>query len=73
MLSTEAPPCSGNQDVAEPARRPRIDGVVIGLLVGFDGEGRPLVAYPGNPNDGAVAAHGLAGASGCGAGGRFTL
>jgi len=54
MLSTEAPPRSGNQDVTEPARRPRIDGVVIGLLVGFDGEGRPLVAYPGNPIDGAV-------------------
>ena len=28
----------------------RIDGVVIGTLVGFDGQGAPLVAFPGNPN-----------------------
>ena len=26
----------------------RIDGVVIGVLAGFDDEGRPLVAFPGN-------------------------
>jgi len=26
----------------------RIDGVIIGVLAGFDDEGRPLVAFPGN-------------------------
>jgi hypothetical protein len=31
--------------------RKRIDGVVIGLLVGFDAQGAPLVAYPGNPSE----------------------
>ncbi|MEI7867961.1 MAG: DUF6484 domain-containing protein [Candidatus Methylumidiphilus sp.] len=34
----------------------RIDGVVIGVLAGFDGEQRPLVVYPGNPNEEAIAA-----------------
>ncbi|PMR67006.1 DUF6484 domain-containing protein [Halomonas heilongjiangensis] len=31
-----------------PASHDRIDGVVIGLLVGFDDGGYPLVAYPDN-------------------------
>lgn len=31
-----------------PESHDRIDGVVIGLLVGFDDGGYPLVAYPGN-------------------------
>lgn len=31
----------------------RIEGVVIGLLIGFEG-GYPLVVYIGNPQDGAV-------------------
>ncbi|MEQ1622111.1 MAG: DUF6484 domain-containing protein [Methylococcales bacterium] len=29
----------------------RIDGVVIGILTGFDNEQRPLIVFPGNPNE----------------------
>jgi Domain of unknown function (DUF6484) len=32
----------------QPAAAPRWPEVVIGILDGFDGEGRPLVDYPGN-------------------------
>ncbi|GLS31135.1 hypothetical protein SAMN04488498_12442 [Mesorhizobium albiziae] len=38
----------------------RIDGVVIGVFLGFDGE-RPLVVFPGNPRDVALPARSLAG------------
>lgn len=34
----------------------RIDGVVIGLLTGFDAELRPLVVFPGNPSDSSLTA-----------------
>jgi len=34
----------------------QIDGVIIGLLVGFNEDGQPLVAYPGNPDETAVIA-----------------
>ncbi len=34
----------------------RLDGVAIGVLIGFESEGVPLVAYPDNPGDSAVAA-----------------
>lgn len=34
-----------------PTCKDRIDGVVIGLLVGFDDSGYPLVTYPGNDSD----------------------
>lgn len=37
----------------------RIDGVVIGTLVGFEG-GLPLVAFAGNPPDAAIPARSLA-------------
>ena len=37
----------------------RIDGVVIGALVGFEGE-VPLVVFAGNPRDAAMAARTLA-------------
>ncbi|MDG4874033.1 DUF6484 domain-containing protein [Mesorhizobium sp. WSM4935] len=37
----------------------RIEGVVIGLFLGFD-EGGPLVVFPGNPRETAVAARSLA-------------
>ena len=37
----------------------RIDGVVIGALVGFDGE-VPLVVFAGNPRDAAIPAKSLA-------------
>lgn len=33
------------------SRQTRIDGVVIGILTGFDAEQRPQVIFPGNPND----------------------
>lgn len=36
----------------------QIDGVVIGLLMGFEGD-VPLVVFPGNPQDHAVAARSL--------------
>ncbi|MDX8467178.1 DUF6484 domain-containing protein [Mesorhizobium sp. VK23B] len=36
----------------------RIDGVVIGLLIGFD-DGAPLVVFVGNPNETAIAARSL--------------
>ncbi|WP_412553932.1 DUF6484 domain-containing protein [Shimia sp. MIT1388] len=35
-----------------------IDGVVIGLLLGFE-DGKPLVVFPGNPEDVALAARSL--------------
>lgn len=34
----------------------RIDGVVIGLLIGLNDKGHPLVAYPGNAEETAVIA-----------------
>lgn len=37
----------------------RVDGVVIGLLIGFD-EGSPLVVFVGNPSDTALKARSLA-------------
>ncbi|WAR44182.1 DUF6484 domain-containing protein [Methylomonas rapida] len=35
----------------ETSAQTRIDGVVIGVLTGFDGEQHPLVVFPGNPSD----------------------
>lgn len=40
----------------QTAQRTRIDGVVIGVLMGFAEDGAPLVVYPGNPAEAAVAA-----------------
>lgn len=37
----------------------RIDGVVIGVLMGFD-DGRPLVVFAGNPQEAAIPARSLA-------------
>lgn len=34
----------------------RIDGVVIGVLTGFDTEQHPLVVFPGNPSNSALTA-----------------
>lgn len=39
--------------------RNRIEGVVIGLLLGFD-DGLPLVVFPGNPEETALKARSLA-------------
>ncbi|MBB4275382.1 DUF6484 domain-containing protein [Rhizobium mongolense] len=39
--------------------RERIEGVVIGVLLGFDA-GAPLVVFPGNPRDTALPARSLA-------------
>ena len=36
----------------------RIDGVVIGVLLGFD-QGKPLVVFPGNPQETALPARSL--------------
>ncbi len=38
--------------------RERIDGVVIGIFLGFD-SGAPLVVFPGNPKETAIAARSL--------------
>lgn len=38
----------------------KIDGVVIGLLLSINDQGRPLVAYPGNPSETAIAARSTA-------------
>ncbi len=34
----------------------KIDGVVIGLLLSIDPQGKPLVAFPGNPEETAISA-----------------
>jgi hypothetical protein len=34
----------------------KIDGVVIGLLLSIDSQGKPLVAFPGNPEETAISA-----------------
>lgn len=39
----------------------RLDGVVIGVLMGFDDGGMPLVVFPGNPVDRAIPARTTAG------------
>ena len=38
-----------NQLHTENAITEKIDGVVVGLLIGFDGQGAPLVGFTGNP------------------------
>lgn len=38
--------------------RERIEGVAIGVLIGFDGEA-PLVVFPGNPREAAIPARSL--------------
>ena len=43
-------------DTREQVSGAALDGVVIGVLLGFADEGAPLVIFPGNPADGAVAA-----------------
>ncbi|MCP4408415.1 MAG: hypothetical protein GY807_11755 [Gammaproteobacteria bacterium] len=35
---------------ATKLKETKLDGVVIGILMGFDNDGMPLVAFPGNPN-----------------------
>lgn len=40
----------------QTAQRTRIDGVVIGVLMGFAADGAPLVVYAGNPAEAAVPA-----------------
>jgi hypothetical protein len=39
---------------------PRISGVVVGLFLGFDEAGEPLVDYPGNPAPAAIRARRIA-------------
>lgn len=50
----------------------QVDGVVIGLLLGFE-DGKPLVVFPGNPVDTAVAARSLCHLSGDDVGGEVAL
>ncbi|PDQ17961.1 hypothetical protein CN311_27225, partial [Mesorhizobium sanjuanii] len=39
--------------------RERIDGVVIGIFLGFDDDASPLVVFPGNPEETALPARSL--------------
>ncbi len=39
--------------------RERIDGVVIGIFLGFDDAASPLVVFPGNPEETALSARSL--------------
>jgi hypothetical protein len=41
--------------------RERIDGVVIGIFLGFDDAASPLVVFPGNPEETALPARSLTG------------
>jgi uncharacterized protein DUF6484 len=43
---TEAP--AATREKPQPAAAPRWPEIVIGILDGFDADGRPLVDYPGN-------------------------
>jgi hypothetical protein len=43
-------------ETREQASTEHLDGVVIGLLLGFAADGAPLVIFPGNPAEAAVAA-----------------
>ena len=36
------------ESVVSDAGSARLDGVIIGVLAGFDDSGHPLVAFPGN-------------------------
>ncbi|TGS65797.1 hypothetical protein EN817_26090 [Mesorhizobium sp. M3A.F.Ca.ET.174.01.1.1] len=54
-------------DVAE-----RVEGVVIGLLIGFD-DGSPLVVFVGNPSDTAVKARSLTALDGSSVGSEVAL
>lgn len=42
--------------MSDLATATRIDGVMIGVLMGFAADGAPLVVYPGNPSEAALAA-----------------
>ena len=42
--------------MSELATTTRIDGVMIGVLMGFAADGAPLVVYPGNPSEAALPA-----------------
>ena len=46
--------------MAQKGRTDRLDGVVIGVLMGFDGEGSPLVVFPGNRSETAISARTMA-------------
>ena len=46
--------------MAQKSRTDRLDGVVIGVLMGFDGAGSPLVVFPGNRSEAAIPARTMA-------------
>jgi hypothetical protein len=47
---------SNTSDHKEPVLSRRLDGVVIGILVGMDPQGRPRVVFPGNSQEEAMCA-----------------
>ena len=51
----------------------RLDGVVIGVLMGFAADGAPLVIFPGNPTTTAVPARSLAALEPADVGGEVAL
>ena len=51
----------------------RLDGVVIGVLLGFGERGEPLVVFPGNPREEAVAARSTAALAADDVGGEVAL
>jgi Domain of unknown function (DUF6484) len=51
----------------------RLDGVVIGVLLGFGEQGEPLVVFPGNPREEAVAARSTAALAAEDVGGEVAL
>ncbi|MGI9500766.1 MAG: DUF6484 domain-containing protein [Geminicoccaceae bacterium] len=51
MTKIKRRPANSKESAAQ-----RLDGVVIGVLMGFDDKGAPLVVFPGNPDEEAIAA-----------------
>ncbi len=53
-VMAELETASADKDNENPL--PRLDGVVIGVIVGFTDKGKPLVAFSGNPSKTGIAA-----------------
>ena len=56
----EHDPITAKWDTDTAENSNRILGVVVGLFLGFDDEGEPLVDYPGNPAGAAIPARAIA-------------
>ncbi|SMP34749.1 hypothetical protein SAMN06265373_11087 [Shimia sagamensis] len=67
-MDVKPPQTKAQQEQADT----HVDGVVIGLLLGFE-DGKPLVVFPGNPADAALTARSLCQLSPNDAGGEVAL